>query len=681
MMAQRSLLCWSMCCKPAIQVKDEGEWMEPINNKKKKRHVSQIENVSNDDKRSTLVDNKQKSVRWSDLVDNLNQLDISDLNNPKHDEQVLASFNSSLNSTDYKLSRSLGSLSMDLTLSEDSVIEGLGPFHEKKPIVAISAGSVALTKKITSSTEEFTSSRPMAAITAEVSKSFHEKKPIVAISAGSGAIAANMSKPFHEKKTDVAISAGSAAITAEVSKPFHEKKPLVAISSGLKKVFHGDSKTSNPVPTEQKDPAITSIAVLSDGFFLTASRSGEKVIKMYKTVRGKIEFVRDFSGHKSGISALATLDRKGRFLSAGMDKTLKLWDSRFYCEDEPDDEGGILQDPMVLLASFHCSDRLIHSIEVLNEGSFVRPTDDIDMAIVAAMAKKMALEGTPAVQRAAIQREIIECSGSFATASKNDKSVSLWNMTIAEKGEENGSDKNVAEINLANVLKHDTAIGAMSAREDTIITGDEMGVVYMWERKQTRIGSLGGFASDGWEKVHKFTPWRNNVLYTPDEMSEQAILRLCILRNGTFVSGTISGKVRVWDDIESIDEYEVYKKHSNSANVVTSGSLTAIQCLPPVKDPNTREDCLAFSVASTDGNVRSMASYPQDRAKRLQNDLVMFHVYDNIPSDNDSKIVIAVESIAVVHTAADSSWPILIAGDGNGDIKTLKPEWHSVAEF
>ena len=83
-------------------------------------------------------------------------------------------------------------------------------------------------------------------------------------------------------------------------------------------MFHRDSTTSNPVPTEQKDPAITSIAVLNDGFFLTASRSGEKVIKMYKTVRGKIEFVRDFSGHKSGISALATLDRKGRFLSAGM---------------------------------------------------------------------------------------------------------------------------------------------------------------------------------------------------------------------------------------------------------------------------------------------------------------------------------------------------------------------------
>ena len=255
---------------------------------------------------------------------------------------------------------------------------------------------------------------------------------------------------------------------------------------------------------------------------------------------------------------------------------------------------------------------------MLNEGSFVRPTDDIDMTMVVAMARKTVFEGTAAVQRAAIQREIIECSGSFATASKNDKSVSLWNMTIAQKGEESGNDKNVAGINLANVLKHDTAIGAMTARGNTIITGDVIGVVYMWERQQTRIGSLGGFASDGWEKVHKFTPWRNNVLYTPDEMSEQAILRLCILRNGTFVSGTRSGKVRVWDDIESIDEYEVYKNHSNSANVVTRGSLTAIQSLPPVKDPNTREECLAFSVASTDGNVRSMTLYPQDQASKYK---------------------------------------------------------------
>ena len=99
-------------------------------------------------------------------------------------------------------------------------------------------------------------------------------------------------------------------------------EPLVD-ASAMKRMFNRystrDSKSSESSTLDPQNPVITSIAVLNDGFFLTASRSVEKVIKMYKTVDGgEVEFVREFRGHKSGVTALVTLDRKGRFLTAGM---------------------------------------------------------------------------------------------------------------------------------------------------------------------------------------------------------------------------------------------------------------------------------------------------------------------------------------------------------------------------
>ena len=67
-----------------------------------------------------------------------------------------------------------------------------------------------------------------------------------------------------------------------------------------------------------KKPSITSIAVLMDDeYFLTASKH-YKSITLHKTVEGGgTDVVRKFEGHSSGVTALAVLDKKGRFLSAG----------------------------------------------------------------------------------------------------------------------------------------------------------------------------------------------------------------------------------------------------------------------------------------------------------------------------------------------------------------------------
>jgi WD40 repeat protein len=429
---------------------------------------------------------------------------------------------------------------------------------------------------------------------------------------------------------------------------------------------------------------ITSIAVLPDGIhFLAASRS-DNVIKLYKQVPGNgdvsldIELVKEFKGHTSRISALVTLDKKGRFLSAGCDKTVRLWDSRFDCEDDHEEEGNV-PEPMVLLATFDIPDRWMHSIEVIDEGSYVRPTDDIDAAMVAAMAKKTALKGAAAVQRAATQREIIQCSGTFATASKNSKNVTLWEMTVLEKNEEDNSDANVAEIKPVHVLEHTASINTIRATGDMILTGDVMGNVLLWHNKRSSFGSI----HKTWTEVCKYSSRSRKTVSTPEEVMKQSITCLSFLTDGEggkkakkptkFVSGTANGTVRVWDIGTTSKQYhEVRKKDAVSAKMA-SEPLTGIQQLPSVRDPDTQELCLAFCLASADGHVISMALYPQGE------ELVMFHVYNQSDGDGDSNNDNGIHSIAVSQAGQNGTKrrPVVIVGDGNKAIRLLKPKWGS----
>mmetsp|Transcript_33068 Transcript_33068/g.57942 ORF Transcript_33068/g.57942 Transcript_33068/m.57942 type:complete len:195 (+) Transcript_33068:137-721(+) len=132
-----SICCWPKCFKPAVREKDDSEWMEPIN-KKNKRHFSKIEkgsterrassvSVKGETSRPSLVDKKEPSVRWADLVDNLNEFDISDLDDIKHDEEVYASFNSD-DKTNSGPHDTMGRISMGSRFSEDSTSRGLGGF-------------------------------------------------------------------------------------------------------------------------------------------------------------------------------------------------------------------------------------------------------------------------------------------------------------------------------------------------------------------------------------------------------------------------------------------------------------------------------------------------------------------------------------------------------------------------
>jgi len=322
------------------------------------------------------------------------------------------------------------------------------------------------------------------------------------------------------------------------------------------------------------------------------------------------------------------------------------------------------------------------AIEVMREGCYVRPTDDIDMAMITAMAKKTAMQGAGAVQRAAVLREIIECSGSFATLARNDREINIWNMNVVDKTDGNLPNGNVAKIDLDCVINHDASIGTMTVGHNLILAGDIMGVVTMWERSKRRSLTSWGGNSKTWTKVHKFTPWKSGVLHSPAEISKQSILRLCFLDRETFVSASKSGTIRVWDNIDALNTFEVYKKKNSHSMKITSDLVSGIQKLAPVEDPTTGELCLAFSVSSTDGHVMSMALYPRDPRKKVQDELVMFHVHNNTADEDESKSV-DVDSIAVsegfTSTNGDSFHPVVITGDSHGEIKTLKPEWKSVA--
>lgn len=447
-------------------------------------------------------------------------------------------------------------------------------------------------------------------------------------------------------------------------------KKVMFASTALQK-FANPSTTSDDLasPSDAADPsrpAITSLAALGDGFFLSASLS-DNVISLHKTVGEQVEFVREFKGHKSGITSVTVLDGKGRFLSAGIDKTVILWDSRYNIEEESDDETGMQNEQLTLLATFHDFERYVHSIGVLDEGLFIRPTDDLDLSMVSAVAKKTALEGAASVHRAAALREYIECSGSFATASRNQHKVQIWRLSLAKDDREN-----VAKIDLLHELEHDTSIGAIATKKTKTLTGDAMGAVHLWELEKGFRGLNGG----SWTKIHKYTPWKIGSAPSGDVM-QQSIQGLCFLSDQAFVSGTKNGVLRVWPNVDSIKDFEVNKKQASSIKV-TSKAVTCIQKLHQVKDPNTGERCMAFSAAFADGRMVSMALYPQDPTEKAKNELVMFHVYSNSAAAGSNRK--AIKAIALSEDVSGSngflSEPMLVAGDDSGNIQTLKPKWN-----
>ncbi|KAL7549775.1 hypothetical protein ACHAWF_013037 [Thalassiosira exigua] len=389
------------------------------------------------------------------------------------------------------------------------------------------------------------------------------------------------------------------------------RRTLATYFMGSKNMGEENVKGDGAIPPDEPtNPSITFIAVMGDRHFITASNS-DKGIKLFRQdapsddIDSKVKFVREYPGHTGAVSALAVLDTKGRFLSAGKDKTLRLWDSRLNCDDET-------EDPPTLLATFNPPGRWVHSVAVLDEGSYVRPTDEIDADMLNAVAKKTVLEGAAAVHRAAVQREIIECSGSFATASKNCTDINIWEMAVSEQRGVESFNGNFAEINLIQVLEHDTAITAMevAVTRNRILSGDVRGNVTLWERQRR-------WSKKKWNQVCKFTPHyrRPTKLSTPEDALSESVTSLCFLgeRGGEtkFVLGTKSGKLRVWDIDKTTANQDRRKDHALASIKITSNSLACMRMLPPVKDPNTGAEC--FSIRSSPPASTLTVNFSSDR--------------------------------------------------------------------
>ena len=279
--------------------------------------------------------------------------------------------------------------------------------------------------------------------------------------------------------------------------------------------------------------------------------------------------------------------------------------------------------------------------------------------------------------------------------------MQIWSITKEKKTyDEYANQSYVADMSPFHELEHNAPIESIAAMTNSIIlTGDVVGDVHVWGRGRRRSTLFGN--KSNWTKSHKLTPWKSDIVRTPEEMGEQSVQALCFLDHNTFVSGTKSGTVRVWNEIKANTDFVVHKSHSSSVKV-TSKPVTDIRKLPLIKDPSTAEVCMAFSASFADGRMASMALYPDNPGDEvMNNELVMFHVYRNSSSSSIAAAAAAadtateharsenaINAIAVLEAGIGRSSgnnngssfdPVVIAGDENGSIQTLKPKWNSLS--
>lgn len=280
-----------------------------------------------------------------------------------------------------------------------------------------------------------------------------------------GAMTDSKGKPAGRRKSLLKSKSGNTS-SSSVGSAHSLARSL--LSSSTRSINNGESDASGADDTN----AVTSMVALGDGRFLLTASKSDCVIKMWRLegvgTSATIEFVRDFVGHKTGVTCLAKVDDKGRFLSASKDNAVKLWDSRFNCDGDDGNES-----ERVLLATFEKMDRRrINSIAVTEKGTYVRPTDSIDMAMVKSVTTKAIKEGSGAVQKAASERQIIACDCEFASITEKHDVVKVWSVQHIDQDED---ELNVAEVKFEQDLKHDAVVESIASAigKGMILTGGE----------------------------------------------------------------------------------------------------------------------------------------------------------------------------------------------------------------
>jgi len=491
----------------------------------------------------------------------------------------------------------------------------------------------------------------------------------------------------HDVETHVSGHCGRTRVSTDTNiSP--SRRSLVSLPSKLKKSFASSTSTSSSFSSQDSDlqkssskEAVTSIVMLGDGYFLTAAVS-DRNIKMWKLADGEsdgssssVTFVRDFSGCPTGNTCLAKVDRKGRFLSGGKSGTIMLWDSRFNCNDSKEDEaefqlGGENQ---VLLATFEkLMPRRIDSIAIIEDGSYVRPTDSVDWSMIAAMTKKSVREGSNSVQRAAKERQIIECSLQFVSITGAHRTVKMWSVKHNDKREEEGSPvgKNVAKIKLLQELEHDNVVESVATMQgkSMLLAGDRMGSVTLWK------GIKNAFKRGSpkiWHRVRVFN-WRHtSELSKFQERMQFGITSLSFLGENFVVSGAKGGDLRIWNVNGSGAKDEVVHKELIGLSGAHSSEITSIIAGRNVIEGSNKEKMMIIHTCGKDGMVLSFM-VPVERPIPRCFSVVNLGIAERYTSDGNS---ISAFSLGC-HNREQSTK--LVVGSSCGGIKVLHQPYPSL---
>jgi len=611
-------LCWSSSDPSLVAKLDEGEWFGELPRDKKKRKRSKRNSTSakNLSTLPTLLEGE------SDSGDTLSTLGSDSGSPPDAADKSLpvsqlsarkSTLHGSIPSEEAKASSSSSKKGLERRHSEHTNKKKNTKRESKVKLTFVNGQFVDLkTKKGQELLEAATSEEATCAIGGIMSSVYSGHGGNSCRSSASSDASKNINK--DKDNTSKASRARKTIMSLRGISSISDNSDVSDVGS-VDSSFSGSIGSGDGKPLQlNKGDAISSLVSLGEGHFLTASKS-DRVIKMWRVEKKKgdsskpsIAFVRDFVGHKTGISCLEKVDIKGRFLSASKDRQIKLWDSRLNVDD--DDSGGAeSEEQRYLLATFDNMDRRnIHGIAITDMGSYVRPTDKVDKAMAMAMTKKAMCEGSAAVAQAAQERHIIGCSCEFATISGRHNAVKMWSVKHVSQRGTPTVGQNVAEVKAEQELKHDAVVESIIALKEksVLLTGDRMGLVRLWKSGSNVF--LPKSSSRVWSCVRTFSWKSKSVLATPDEAKQFAITSLSFLQgNEMFVSGSKSGNLRVWKVDGKKKDGETIKKEVICITGAHTGAIMAVRQGPRLSKDDDDNTTLSFSSASEDGKVLSFA--------------------------------------------------------------------------
>lgn len=306
--------------------------------------------------------------------------------------------------------------------------------------------------------------------------------------------------------------------------------------------------------------------------------------------------------------------------------------------------------------------RAVKTICMVQQGSYVRPDDEIDFAMLRAAARKTLMAGSAGLQQAAREKHVIGCSCEFATITGHHNVVKLWSVNHIEHQEGIKPGGNCAEVKLEQEIKNDIVIQALTALldEGVILTGDRMGNIKLWRGGKNMLG-----ANKGWTCERTFNT-KKKKLQTVDAVMDSSITALRFLSDDIFISGCRGGGLRMWNVDSEKDLVGINGAHSEEIVDIKLGCFE-----------QKKKSCIAhavFTSASEDGKVLTwnVALSKNDKPKPLCFDVVNHSIARRYFSDRESQTINGLECIDVPNTSSCDVRKAMFSTSSGGDIHLLK---------